>query len=84
VFVLGLFQIGRELELFGFGVLLLLLLLLLVHRIITGLVLTTRGLFGLLLILLLMPLLLLFGKNVRLSDVLPSETKKDLDLLELE
>ena len=81
--MLGLFQIGRELELFGFGVLLLLLLLLLVHRIITGLLLTTRGLFGLLLILLLMPLLL-FGKNVRLSDVLPSETKKDLDLLELE
>ena len=25
-----------------------------------------------------------FGKYVRLSDVLPSETKMDLDLLELE
>ena len=50
---------------------------------ITGL-LTTRGFEGLLLISLLMTLPLLFGKYVRLSDVLPSETKKDLDILELE
>ena len=84
MFVLGLFQIGRELELLGFELLLVLLLLLLFHLIITGLLLTTRGLFGLLLILLLMPLLLLFGKNVRLSDVLPSKTERYLDLLELE
>ncbi len=51
---------------------------------ITGLLLTTRGLFGLLLISLLMTLPLLFGKYVRLSDVLPSKTERDLDLLELE
>tara|TARA_R100000734_G_C3265760_1_gene63129 strand:- start:463 stop:708 length:246 start_codon:yes stop_codon:yes gene_type:complete len=81
VFVLGLTKIGRELELLGFE---LLLLLLLFHLIITGLLLTTRGLFGLLLISLLMPLLLLLGKNVRLSDVLPSKTERYLDLLELE
>ena len=84
MFVLGLFQIGRELELLGFELLLVLLLLLLFHLIITGLLLTTRGLFGLLLILLLMTLLLLFGKYVRLSDVRPSETENKLDLLELE
>ena len=81
MFVLGLTKIGRELELLG---LLLLLLLLLVHRIITGLLLTTRGFEGLLLISLLMTLPLLFGKYVRLSDVLPSKTERDLDLLELE
>jgi len=80
VFVLGLTKIGRELELLGFE----LLLLLLFHLMITGLLLTTRGLFGLSLISLLMPLLLLLGKNVRLSDVLPSKTERYLDLLELE
>jgi len=77
VFVLGLFKIGRELELDG---LLLLLLLLLIHLMITGLLLTARGLVGLLLIV----TLLLFGKYVRLTDVRPSETENKLDLLELE
>ena len=80
MFVLGLFKIGRELELDG----LLLLLLLLIHLMITGLLLTARGLVGLLLISLLMTLLLLFGKYVRLTDVRPSETENKLDLLELE
>jgi hypothetical protein len=79
VFVLGLTKIGRELELDG---LLLLLLLLGRHLMITLLLLFGRGLLGLLLISLLMTLLLLFGKYVRLTDVRPSETEKDL--LELE
>ena len=79
VFVLGLTKIGRELELDG---LLLLLLLLRRHLMITLLLLFGRGLLGLLLISLLMTLLLLFGKYVRLTDVRPSETEKDL--LELE
>ena len=76
--MLGLTKIGRELELDGFE-LLLLLLLLLIHLIITGLLLTARGLVGLLLI-----VTLLFGKYVRLTDVRPSETENKLDLLELE
>ena len=79
MFVLGLFKIGRELELDGL-LLLLLLLLLLIHLMITGLLLTARGLVGLLLIV----TLLLFGKYVRLTDVRPSETENKLDLLELE
>jgi len=83
VFVLGLFQIGRELELFGLLLLLLLLLLEGFHLIIT-LLLFGRGLLGLLLISLTMPLLLLLGKYVRLTDVLPSKTERDLDLLKLE
>lgn len=82
VFVLGLTKIGRELELDGLLLLLLLLLLLGRHLMITLLLLFGRGLLGLLLISLLMTLLLLFGKYVRLTDVRPSETEKDL--LELE
>ena len=76
MFVLGLTKIGRELELDGFE----LLLLLLIHLMITGLLLTARGLVGLSLIV----TLLLFGKYVRLTDVRPSETENKLDLLELE
>ena len=89
LFVFGelglLLKLGRELELFGLLLLLLLLLLLEgLHLIITLLLLLGRGLVGLLLISLTMPLLLLFGIYVRPTDVRPSETENKLDLLELE
>ena len=78
LFVLGLteLELGRELELIRIVLLLLLLILI----VLVGL---TRT-WGFVVLVGFVRIVRLFGKYVRLSDVLPSETEMDLDLLELE
>ena len=82
LFVLGLteLELGRELELIRIVLLLLLLLLLLILIVLVGLWRT----WGFVVLVGFVRIVRLFGKYVRLSDVLPSETEMDLDLLELE
>jgi hypothetical protein len=79
------FELGRELELLKTGLLLLLLVLLLMTGLllITGFVLTI-GLIGLLLFVGLLLITGFVGKYVRPTDVRPSETENNLDLIELE
>ena len=78
------FELGRELELLKTGLLLLLVLLLMTGLLLfTGFVLTT-GLFGLVLFVGFVLVTGFVGKYVRPTDVRPSETENNLDLIELE